>query len=77
MPLGLVARLWALAAGAAVIGRLTLEGMNRWIEFSRPSVEFVLEAIAVLGVYGLVYLAGAAAMRIPEAQALTRRLIRR
>lgn len=77
MPLGFVARLWALAAGGAIVGRLTLEGMNRWVQFSRPSVEFVVEAIAVLGIYGLVYLAGAVAMHVPESQALTNRLLRR
>jgi putative peptidoglycan lipid II flippase len=77
MPFGFAARLWALAIAAAVLGRLVLEGMNRWLTFSHPGVEFVTEAIAVLGAYGLTYLAGATMMRIPESEALTRRLLRR
>jgi putative peptidoglycan lipid II flippase len=77
MPLGFVARVWALAIAAAVLGRLTFEGVNRWTSFSSTGLEFLVEAIAALGVYGLAYLAGATMMRIPESEALRRRLLRR
>jgi putative peptidoglycan lipid II flippase len=77
MPVGFVAKVWALAIAAAVLGRLTFEGVNRWTSFSSTGVEFIVEAVAALGMYGAAYLAGAAMLRIPESEALTRRLIRR
>jgi putative peptidoglycan lipid II flippase len=77
MPRQYALRLWCLAVGAAVVGWLAQFGADRWIHLSRPRIESVVVAVLVLGAYGVAYLAGAAMMRIPESEALTRRLLRR
>ncbi len=77
LPIGFMVRLWAIAASAATVGY----GVQRLVEplFSgmRPSLRNVVSATAILGAYGLCYLAVAATMKIPEATALTQRFRRR
>jgi putative peptidoglycan lipid II flippase len=66
MPLGFQARLWLAAALAAAAGW----GMRSLLPVHRP----IVLAIFVLGAFGLVYLGAAAALGVPQAGALTRRL---
>ncbi len=68
VPAGLLAKLWAaaaLAAGASTAARRAIHG-------SHP----VEAGIVVLGVFGAVYFAATAAMRVPEMENLIRRLRR-
>lgn len=74
VPRSYALRLWGLATGAAVVGRVCQFGMDRWFDLARPALQSVFVAGVVLGAYGLTYVACAAVMRIPEASALTRRL---
>jgi putative peptidoglycan lipid II flippase len=69
LPVSLTARLWASAALAAAAGwavKLTI-GMRH----PRPS------AIAILGVYGLLYFALTYALKVEESSRMLRRLLRR
>jgi putative peptidoglycan lipid II flippase len=76
LPIGFMVRLWGIAAGAAVVGY----GMQRLVEplfpSMRPSLRNVVSATAILGAYGLCYLAVAAILKIPEATALMQRFRR-
>jgi putative peptidoglycan lipid II flippase len=65
-PLGFQARLWLAAALAAAAGW----GIRPLAPVHRP----IVLAIFVLGAFGLVYLGAAAALGVPQARALTRRL---
>jgi putative peptidoglycan lipid II flippase len=68
-PLRLIAKLWAAAiiAGGASVGIKALVQVR----------SHVLEAVIVLGVFGLVYFAATMALDVPEAHVLLRRLRRR
>jgi len=79
VPRAFLLRIWAVAAVAGVLAytvKLGVGGMlgtppvlGRWMS--------AIVAVAVLGSYALVYLGGTVAMRIPEATALTSRILRR
>jgi putative peptidoglycan lipid II flippase len=77
LPIGFIVRLWGIAAGAAAVGY----GVQRLVEplfpSMRPSLRNVVCATAILGAYGLCYLAVAAILSVPEAAALTQRFRRR
>jgi putative peptidoglycan lipid II flippase len=77
LPIGFMVRLWGIAAGAAVVGY----GVQRLVEplfpGMRGSLRNVVSATAILGAYGLCYLAVAAILKIPEATALMQRFRRR
>ncbi|MEO5567421.1 MAG: murein biosynthesis integral membrane protein MurJ [Gemmatimonadaceae bacterium] len=77
MPRPYALKLWGLAVGAAVTGRLAQLGTDRWVHLEHPRIESAGVAFVVLGTYGVVYLMGATLMRIPESDAITRRLLRR
>jgi putative peptidoglycan lipid II flippase len=66
VPVGFSARLWASAivAGGAAFGLKQVLVVR----------SHVLEAVLVLGAFGLVYLAATVAMKVPEATILLRRL---
>jgi putative peptidoglycan lipid II flippase len=70
LPAGYTARLWASAAAAAAVA---------WgLKLALPPLHPILAALAILGAYGVVFFAAAAAMRVPEATgtlARVRRLI--
>jgi putative peptidoglycan lipid II flippase len=63
------ARLWAAAAAAAAVG----VGVLMTLPLHRP----VIQAIFVVGPYGVVYYGAAAALGVPQARALLGRLTRR
>ncbi len=76
VPAGLLLRLWASAATASVIAygvRLLLERapLPRWVLHPVPL------AVAVLGTYGTAYFAITLLLKVPEAHAMLRRLLRR
>jgi putative peptidoglycan lipid II flippase len=62
----LLAKLWAAAAFAALAATLA----RRAFHGPRP----VTTGVVVLGVYGALYIAAAAAMRVPEVQILSKRV---
>lgn len=68
LPIRHVATLWALAATAAAAGWLVRTRVDGWSP--------ILTAIAVLGVYGSVFLLAAFAARVPEAYAIRQRFQR-
>ena len=77
VPVRYALQLWGLATGAAAIGSLVWLATTRWVHLARPAVESLVVAIAVLGAYGIAYLVGATLLRVPESDALTRRIIRK
>jgi putative peptidoglycan lipid II flippase len=77
VPVSYSVKLWILAVASAGIGLLVKVGVERWVSIPRPTVQAIVAAIAVLGSYGLVYLAGATILKLPESDAITRRLLRR
>lgn len=69
LPASYVARLWTAAAiGAAVASALRL---------IMPAWHPIVVAVLILGPYGLTYFAVTGLFRLPEAQAMVRRVIRR
>lgn len=70
-------KLWGVAAVAAGLGYGGLRVLGPSIAGLRPSWNAIASAAIALGVYGAAYLAGTAALHIPESAALTSRLRRR
>jgi putative peptidoglycan lipid II flippase len=69
LPASFVGTLWGSAIAAAAIG---------WaIKLALPPLHPVIAAGAVLGGYGAVYIGATIALRVPEASAATRRILRR
>ena len=66
-------RLWGAGAAGAGAGWGVLLGLRRLL----PATPAVVEGVAVLGTFGLVYLLCTVAMGIPQARALAARLGRR
>ncbi len=68
LPGSLVAKLWSCAAlaAAAALG----------LKLAFPTLPRILAAVVVLGGFGLVYLAAAMLIKVPEARVLVRRLRR-
>ena len=77
VPVSYSVKLWLLAGVSAGVALLVKVAVERWVSIPRPTVQAIVAAVAVLGSYGLVYLAGAAILKIPESEAITRRLLRR
>ncbi|HET9425012.1 MAG TPA: murein biosynthesis integral membrane protein MurJ [Gemmatimonadaceae bacterium] len=77
VPGGYAIRLWALGVGAALVALGVQMLTDRWVDLSHPRLDSLVVAIAVLGAFGVIYLAGATILRIPESDAITRRLLRR
>lgn len=77
IPGGHVVRLWAIAVGAAVVAIGVQLLVLPWLATPNRFVAQIGGAALVLGAFGVTYLIGTRVMQIPEAQALTRRLIRR
>jgi putative peptidoglycan lipid II flippase len=77
IPVAFMMRLWAIAVGAGLVGY----GIQRTVEPLFPGMRHTLHSIvtagAVLGAYGVVYLATTSILKVPEATALTSRLLRR
>jgi putative peptidoglycan lipid II flippase len=69
LPRHLVIRLWGIAAVAGVLAF----GVQTMLD----SAHAIVLAVAVLGTFGLAYLAGTDLMGIPEAHVFTRRFVRR
>ena len=69
VPTGYAAKLWvsAIAAGGVAWG----------VKLMLPAVHPVIVAVSVLGVYGLIFLLGTLALRIPEAAEALKRANRR
>lgn len=69
LAVGYMARLWTAAIAGAISG---------WaVKLSGPSLHPALTAVIVLGPYGLVFLGGTWALRIPEASGAVAMLLRR
>ena len=69
LPAAYVATLWLLAVAGAVVA---------WgVRIVLPPIHPALAAAAILGPYGLLYMAGAFLRGIPEAVALVNRVARR
>jgi hypothetical protein len=71
LPVKLALGAFAIAALAGAAGYGTQRGV---LELGARSW---MAAIAAVGVFGVVYLVGMAAAKVPEARAFTRRLLRR
>jgi hypothetical protein len=68
LPIGYVAKLWgsAIAAGAA-----------GWaVKLALPAVHPAVTAALVLGAYGIVFVGATLALRVAEASAAVRRIVR-
>ena len=76
-PVSYGAKLWAVAAFAGAIAFGVKYGVAGLLDDVAQRWRSVVEAIAVLGAFGVVYLAITAAMKVPEAEGLIRRLRRR
>jgi apolipoprotein N-acyltransferase len=69
MPMTFVGTLWGAAIAAALLA---------WVvKLTLPPLHPVIVAAAVLTPYGLAYFAATLALRIPEARATVRRVLRR
>jgi putative peptidoglycan lipid II flippase len=69
MPAAYLAALWFAAIAGAAVG---------WgVKLVLPPVHPVIEAVAVLGPYGLTYFGATLGLGIPEASATVRRVVRR
>lgn len=69
MPMTFVATLWGAAIAAAALAWL--------VKLALPPLHPVIVAAAVLTPYGLAYFAATLGLRIPEARATVRRIVRR
>lgn len=77
LPRDLVIRLWGIAAVAGAIGFGVESVIDVWAPGVGGSLRNAVVATAILGAYGLCYLAGATILKIPESAAFTNRLLRR
>jgi putative peptidoglycan lipid II flippase len=67
LPAAYAAKLWTAAIAGAVVA---------WgIKLAIPELHPILAAAAVLGPYGLVFIASAVALRVPEAATLVKRVV--
>jgi putative peptidoglycan lipid II flippase len=69
LPISFVATLWGSAAVAA--------GVAWGVKLAIPSFHLIVSAVLILGSYGVVFFAAAAAMRVPEAAAVLQKITRR
>jgi len=69
-----IAKLWAIAALAGAVAFGVKYGATFFLDDVAKQWRSVVEAIVVLGAFGVVYLAITAAMKVPEAAGLIRRL---
>jgi putative peptidoglycan lipid II flippase len=77
IPASQLGRFWILALAAAVVGVGIQLLIAPWLGTVALRYRSAIEALLVLGGFGLTYLGIASVLKIPEAHALTARILRR
>ena len=77
IPAAYMIRLWGIAVGAGIIANEIQRVVEPLFIGARHTIHAMFVAAAVLGTYGVAYLIATSLLGIPEAAALTKRLLRR